>query len=529
MTAAQPALARAGIGRGGTYVATVAALAAAYAAAAVFGLTWAVTPGAGSPIWPASGLALAALILGGVRLWPGVLLGRMAAAILLNSPQPWWADLLLAGASTLGAYVPAWYVRRLPAFDPSLSTLNQILWLIGAALVSAAFSAAPGALILWIAGAPPGVLPAIFVNWALGNACGVLVLTPLLMVWSQRESWRMTPPQALHLVACVAVAGVAAYVVFMRPALPRLPTWYLFPLIVWAALAFSVRGVSLTLAAISVPALWSALTGAGPFGSGVAGLPQRILFAQQFVGITAITMLVLAAVADERRGRSRIADSERRLRAEVAERVRAEERQELLINELNHRVKNTLATVQSIAIQTLRPHLDPGQAKELFTERLIALSRAHDVLTARSWAGAELGEVARRALEPFDDDASHAKASGPTVWLSPKAALAIAMALHELGTNATKYGALSSPAGEVRLTWTLETPEMLRLVWRERNGPRVTAPTGRGFGSRLIERGLKADLGGEARLSFEPDGLVCEITARIDPDPQPAPLFEVRG
>src|ERR1700710_1200779 len=134
---------------------------------------------------------------------------------------------------------------------------------------------------------------------------------------------------------------------------------------------------------------------------------------------------------------------------DITERLKADEQRVLLINELNHRVKNTLATVQSLAMQTMRNTDRTIDARSLFESRLMALSRTHDVLTVESWEGAQLREVARRAMEPFASKDDRVSIKGPDVWLPPKQALAISMALHELATNAAKYGALSNEAGKV--------------------------------------------------------------------------------
>jgi PAS domain S-box-containing protein len=195
---------------------------------------------------------------------------------------------------------------------------------------------------------------------------------------------------------------------------------------------------------------------------------------------------------------------------DINEQKLAEERQGLLINELNHRVKNTLATVQAIAFQTLKGDIPLGEARSRFEARLLALSRAHNLLTEQNWAGAALQDVVRDATEYLAQERFNL--SGPPIWLAPRAALAIALALHELGTNAVKYGALSSEKGSVDLEWALES-DVLRIDWKENGGPPVRHPENRGFGSRLIERNLSADLGGTARLLFEPDGLHCIIEA----------------
>ncbi|HWW64195.1 MAG TPA: PAS domain S-box protein [Sphingomonadaceae bacterium] len=202
-------------------------------------------------------------------------------------------------------------------------------------------------------------------------------------------------------------------------------------------------------------------------------------------------------------------------RTEIERRRTAEEAQELLLNEIKHRVKNTLATVQAMAVQTFRkapPH--EGQA---FTARLHALSGAHDLLTQQNWQAVAITDLVSRALDPFlDREEPRIATTGPEVRLDPNNALLLVMVLHELGTNAVKYGALSNNKGRVDVHWSLEdcdTPPCLRLCWREEGGPAVTPPTRKGFGSRMIERALRGRRG-SAQFDFAPGGLNCvlEIT-----------------
>jgi PAS domain S-box-containing protein len=194
---------------------------------------------------------------------------------------------------------------------------------------------------------------------------------------------------------------------------------------------------------------------------------------------------------------------------------KAQERQrELLINELNHRVKNTLAVVQSIAAKSLRDPRVPQGTREAFEGRLMALAAAHDLLTQESWEAARLRTVVEAALRPFDLGA-RLEVSGPDLRLRPQAAVSLTLGLHELATNAVKYGALSNKTGTVSVAWTLSKGDlpMLRLVWQERGGPEVTAPARSGFGSRLIQKGLAGELGGPVSLDFLPEGLVCTVEA----------------
>jgi PAS domain S-box-containing protein len=204
---------------------------------------------------------------------------------------------------------------------------------------------------------------------------------------------------------------------------------------------------------------------------------------------------------------------------DISARKRWEEQQQLLINELNHRVKNTLATVQSVAAQTLRNARSPGQARDDLESRLMALSRAHDVLTRESWEGAVLGDVVSVALEPYRVRGENRfNVRGPEVRLPPRMALPIAMALHELVTNAVKHGSLSNETGEVHLSWDVserDTGRELRLTWEECCGPPVSPPKRRGFGSRLIERGVGPELGGTAELRYDPTGLVFHLVVPL--------------
>lgn len=208
---------------------------------------------------------------------------------------------------------------------------------------------------------------------------------------------------------------------------------------------------------------------------------------------------------------------------DITDRKRSEEHRALLVAELNHRVKNSMATIQSIAYQTLRLASSLEEARSNLDARLQSLGVAHDVLTRENWDGATLGEVVAGALQPFrSGHGVRISIGGPDLRVSPKAALAFSMAMHELATNAVKYGALSTDAGRVIVNWDCEgsPPDRLWLRWEELNGPPVTPPTRNGFGSRMIERMLVGEIGGRAVIEYRPRGVVCAIEA---------PLGNVRG
>jgi PAS domain S-box-containing protein len=205
---------------------------------------------------------------------------------------------------------------------------------------------------------------------------------------------------------------------------------------------------------------------------------------------------------------------------DISGRKRAEAQRELLLAELNHRVKNTLAVVQGIAHQTFKD-TDPD-ARRGFEGRLVALAVAHNLLTDANWENASLEQLAADTLHTSGPSGERVSLSGPRILLPPREALAIAMALHELCTNAVKYGALSNDTGRITLDWSLsdDAEARLELVWREHGGPPVSPPTRRGFGSLLLDRTLAHDLNGKVAMEFKPQGLVCSISA---------PLPKVKG
>ena len=194
-----------------------------------------------------------------------------------------------------------------------------------------------------------------------------------------------------------------------------------------------------------------------------------------------------------------------------------EAQSKMLIDELNHRVKNTLSAVQSIVGQTLRTPSDLKAIRESIESRLFALSRSHDLLTREKWESAGLLDIVHDALEPFGVSGGRADriaVTGENIRFPPKSALALGIAFNELATNAVKYGALSNAAGSILIEWTMETTpagQRLLLNWKEKDGPPVAPPAHKGFGSRVIERGLANELEGTIHLDYRPDGLACTL------------------
>ncbi|WFR98123.1 sensor histidine kinase (plasmid) [Rhizobium tumorigenes] len=183
----------------------------------------------------------------------------------------------------------------------------------------------------------------------------------------------------------------------------------------------------------------------------------------------------------------------------------------MLLDELNHRVKNTLATVQSITTQTQKSSPTPEAFARALEGRVLALSRAHELLTESAWQGASLQDVVQRSMSAQRINGEHVSISGPRIRLDPNASVSLSMAFHELSANAVEFGALSNGSGHVDVSWAMDgvNPGVISVVWQESGGPPVSTPFERGFGSGLLERALPRELGGTISLEFNPDGLRC--------------------
>ncbi|MGO9486190.1 MAG: sensor histidine kinase, partial [Rhodomicrobium sp.] len=202
---------------------------------------------------------------------------------------------------------------------------------------------------------------------------------------------------------------------------------------------------------------------------------------------------------------------------DLTESKEAEKRQRVMVDELNHRVKNTLATVMAISAQTFRTATSPEAFREAFEGRLLALSQTHNLLNRSCWTGVSLPDILMQELAPYAGrEDGRFILEGAGLKLGPVMAVTLGMAFHELATNAAKYGALSAPGGKVRVAWQTCAPGRLHLEWQEMDGPPVSPPRRRGYGSRLIEQALPAGVDGEIRLQFLIEGVRCSMDMPLE-------------
>lgn len=273
------------------------------------------------------------------------------------------------------------------------------------------------------------------------------------------------------------------------------PAWSSLPVIILASR--SLRGPSLIRRSLG----------------DALGSRQSIVFLERPVRVETFVSVMQSALLARQR--------QYELRDQLVARQKAENYARMLTDEMQHRIKNSLTLVGAIAFQTFRPSRPVQDSLDAFSARLKSMALAQDVLTQSNGDGASLCHLISLALEPYQqhDGPARIAISGPEVRIDSHSSTPLIMAMHELATNALKYGALSVGAGRVTVDWRVEEvsgTRRLHIEWREQGGPLVTPPEKKGFGSRLVERGLAAELGGKAEIAFRPEGVVCEITASLE-------------
>ena len=482
-----------------SYAAEFLGIAISYLAVAKLSLEMASIHPSASPIWPPTGFALAAVLLLGYRVVPAIFL----AAFVTNATTAGSisTSLVIAAGNALECLVATILINR---WSDGAHTFNTPTGVARFALVcfvpSTIISATLGVGSLSLAGFADWTnFWSIWTTWWLGDLTGALLITPVIVLWSKNEnrSSRFAEfYQSAPLFLAAIAIGLVAFSPLLEQTAPRASLAFLAILpLIWAALRLDQRDTATTALILSSFAVWGTMSNAGPF----ARTPINDSFLLVLAFIISISVPSLALSAD------------------VSMRRRHEAHLAFVMQELSHRSKNLLSVVQGIARQVSRRTDNYRDFESAFTSRLQAFAETHDLLIKADWRGAAIVDLVRTQLAPFFElDRNRITLEGPDLRVNAKTAEQIGLALHELATNAAKYGAFSGQGGLVDIRWKLELGETgnenLLLIWNEHAERAVRAPERNGFGRMIVTEIVPKSLDGSASLEFMPDRVVWILT-----------------
>lgn len=467
-----------------------AALAFAYAAIGFLGLQ---VPYYGQYVtlfWAPTAIALTAVVLLGPVAVAGIYFGSFALNLVLEPGQPLGGALIAAG-NTLGPTIAGVALVRVYDFRPQLDRVRDVfaffaVGVIGTGMITAtlgAFWFCMFGVVAWRDCA------AFWLTWFGGEAAGSLIVAPLLLTW-------LTPRDPVidgragageRVAMVVSVAIFAAFVLVYGERLPSLPYGFGF-FFMWSLFRAGRRGVTLAVVGAALPLAVGTALGTGPF-----------LEPSPRAGMLSLWMTIAVA------GSACCTAG-----ALLAERDRAMHHQRGLIAELDHRVKNTLATV--VALVGRDHAIDVADFRTRFVDRVRAIARTHEGLARSNWEPMQVEDVVAMTLMPFADAGrDHLHAIGSATALAPSQVTPLTMVLHELATNAAKHGAWSREGGRVDVAWANGADDSLCIDWHESGGPKVISPPAPGYGLQLIEGIVDHQLGGRAVLAFREEGLLCTL------------------
>lgn len=472
-----------------------AAVCVVYFLAARLSLILLTVPDGVAVFWPASGFSAGTLIaLGRNARWP-VSVAVIAATIIvhLTSGAVTRVSVVFALCNAGEALLVAWVIERFVGRDFSLGKLRHMLWLLAAATIGTAASGAGSALGVKLFQSSSAPLAITWWHWFSSNVIGIITTAPLIIGIPSLVRARPSRSELIESgAALAAVAAVMGTIIFLLPRAwwDRLaPVELLLPLLLWISARCRPACTAIAVFVISLTIVGAFIFGLGHFGDVGPSMERRVFATHAAVLGVAIFSYVLAALFAERR--------------------LAEEHQKTLTRELQHRTNNLLTVVQTIANRTLSGNYALKEANEILGARLRALARANKQLTESDWSGLTLAEIVRSELEP---SLARCEIEGTDITLDRQSAQNFSLVLHELATNAIKYGALSNLEGRVHIAWYTKgngRDRKLLFHWRERGGPPVVAPKHQGFGSKLLSATFA-----NARSRFDTDGYSCDIEVR---------------
>jgi two-component sensor histidine kinase/integral membrane sensor domain MASE1 len=450
--------------------------------------------------WPASGIAAAILITLGRRARSAVGWAVMVASTAAS--YTWgrsvWSSLAFALCDTVQVFLLAWLIERRVGAAFSIGNVRHVLGLLAASAIATATTAVGATLAMRMFG--PSTAPPLTVwqVWFTSDALGIITAAPLALGLFEAAH---DPPNRRELVEgsmSVAVVAAITLVGFGSPTtlwITIVPLALLMPLLVWQAARCRPVFVAAAACVVAILIVLTIKFGIGRLGDPSVPHSYRVNAAQ--VAMLAVTgcSLILAALFAERR------KHEDALQEGL-------EHQQALNAELDHRVKNVLATVSAIIAQTRQGSTSYADFLARLNSRITSLARTHELLSHSNWRGVELAKIVASELAPYD--VSRCEVGGPNVTLKAEAAQAVAMVLHELSTNAAKYGAFASHNARLLVHWWWQN-DRLHIHWRESDGPSLVAPNQFGYGTNLIRELIPFELGGAVDLVFRPCGIECRL------------------
>ena len=497
--------------RVGPFVLTVG-VGVAYFLAARLSLLLVTQPGV-AVFWPAAGIASGTLIaLGRTARWP-VAVGVIAASITANlmGDRGILSSSIFSLSDAGEALLVAWIIERYVYSDfSSLGRLNHVLAFLAATIVGTTVSGIGGTLGYKLGYNPDGSVWTVWWQWVASDAIGIIAVAPLIIgvVAALRE-----PPSRHELVegavGLIAQAAIASVIIFVLPTAwweRTVPVVLLFPVVLWLAARSRPVFAAAAVFIVSLLIVATVTFKIGNFGDGIPSMDDDIVSAQITIMGTALSAFILSALFAERR------QYEERQQFLL-------ERQQFLLAELDHRAKNLLARVAAVADFTRQRTGSTDDFLRSFNGRIQSMATAHNLLSQTRWSGADLTALVRNQLAPYGTDANMT-IIGTDIRLGPPSIEALAMVLHELVTNAVKYGALSVPGGRVLVSWECKPNESaamnLILAWREDGGPSVASMGRCGYGTHLIRDLVPYELGGTVDLAFTAEGVNCRIEIPIE-------------
>src|SRR5260221_6543415 len=464
----------------------------AYFFAAQLSLEFLAKPDGVAVFWPAAGVSSGRGIALGRDARLPVAGGVMVAAIIANltGDRNVWGATAFALCNAGEALLTAWLIERYFGSPFRLDRLRNVLGLLAAAAVATAASGIGGTVAYKLFHSPTAPIWTTWQHWFASDAVGIITVAPLVI--GLAEAVREPPPRNEIIEGVVALVALAAMTVIIvslppKPWQTMVPVTLLFPILLWLAARCRPGLAAAAGFIVSLTIVWTITFGIGHFGDPAVPIGDRIMGAQAAILGVALCAYVLAALFAERR--------------------RAETRQARLIAELDHRVKNVLARVAVVAMHTRRGSGTMDEFVQTLNGRIQSMAAAHSLLGQSRWGGVGLTDLIRRPLAPYTTDAN-TQIGGPEVMLTAAETQAVAMVIHELVTNAAKYGALSSPDGRVSVNWDrtrADAAAILTVTWRELGGPPIAAPFQSGYGSCLIRDLIPHELGRTVELGFSSD------------------------